>query len=173
MVTHFELVCTRRHHNNCTGEKGNRENHGGHSGRDHTVVKSTIHSSNTPHHWLKSSFQVSTAALHIILGYSMVRSGKMMRISAQNPCETGNQIIQDNICHKFSGFSHKAVVEVQWETTFSYWNCITLLAVPKTTKFSQTSLWAHRKNTSAFTVIEVTWNAPWGAPWTSSLWASM
>ena len=41
MLTHFELAYTRRHHNERTGDKGNRKNHGGRGGRDHTCVQHT------------------------------------------------------------------------------------------------------------------------------------
>ena len=56
------------------------------------IVEGTIHLSNTPHHRVQSSFKVLTAALHIKLSVSIVRSGEMMRISAYNPCDTRRQI---------------------------------------------------------------------------------
>ena len=41
MLTHFELESPRRHHTERTGDKRNRENHGGCGGRDHTFVQHT------------------------------------------------------------------------------------------------------------------------------------
>ena len=76
-------------------------------------MEGTIHSSNTPHHWVQTLFQVLMDELHIALSVSIVRSGDIMIISAYNPRETGSKIIQDKIWHKSAGVSHKAVVAVQ------------------------------------------------------------
>ena len=85
MLTRFELASPRRHHTKRTGYKVNREIVG-------VVVEGVIYSSNTPHHRVQSLFQISTAALNIILTVSILRSGDIMIISAQNPRETGRQI---------------------------------------------------------------------------------
>ena len=90
MLTRFELESPIRHHNERTGDKGNR-------GVVVVVVEGVIHSSNALHHWVQSSFQVSTTALHIALTVSIVISGEIVRISAQNPHETRRQITQDKI----------------------------------------------------------------------------
>ena len=76
-------------------------------------VEGTIHSSNIPHHRVKSLFQVLTAALHIEFSVSIVRSGEIMRISAQNSCKTRRQITQEQIRIKSASVSPKEVVEVQ------------------------------------------------------------
>ena len=106
MLRSFDLASPRRRHIERTGDKGNRENCGGHGGRDHKF-------SNKLHHRLQSSFQVSAAARHIASSVSIVKSGDIMIISAQNPCETERQTTQDKILHKSSGVSHKEVVAVQ------------------------------------------------------------
>ena len=58
-------------------------------------MEGTIHPFNTPHHQVKYLFKVSTVALHIPLSVSILRRGDIMRISAQNPRDTGRQITQD------------------------------------------------------------------------------
>ena len=77
------------------------------------VVEGTTNSSNTPHHRVQTFFKIFMAALNIELSVSVVRSGDIMIISAQNPCDMRHQITQDKIWHKLTGVSHKAVVEVQ------------------------------------------------------------
>ena len=64
------------------------------------VVEGTIHSPNTPHHRVQYPFQVSTAARHIVLSASIVRSGDIIIISAQKPRETVHQTTQYKIYHK-------------------------------------------------------------------------
>ena len=76
-------------------------------------MEGNINSSNTPHHRVQPFFKVLMAALNIKLSVSVVRSGDIMIISAQNPCEMRHQITQDKIWHKLEGVSHKALVEVQ------------------------------------------------------------
>ena len=75
------------------------------------VLEGTIHSSNTPHHRVQSSFQFLAAALHIKLSVSIVISGDIMRNSDQNPCEKIIQITQKT-GYKLAGVLHKALVAV-------------------------------------------------------------
>ena len=60
-----------------------------------------------------------------------MRSGDIKRISAQKPRNTGRQITQGKIWYKLAGVLHKAVVEVQWATTGSYWTRVPLSAETK------------------------------------------
>ena len=166
MLTRFEMASPRSYHTKRPGDKCNKENCGGRGGRDQTFIQHTAP--------LGTDFipGINSRISYIIKCFNFEK-GK--HCDNQFPELTQDRTPNNSgkIWHKSAGVLHKVVVVVQWATTGSYWKCVPLSAVPKTTQLSQTSLWDHWNNTSAFIVMDVTWPTRWGALWTSSLWAFM
>ena len=93
MLTHFELEARRHQKNRRTGDRGNRNNYGGHGGQDHMFIKHNL-----------PSGTVFTLGIENFKSYHIkcliLKSGAIMKTNSQRQQEITLQTNQDETWHR-------------------------------------------------------------------------